>query len=154
MTDEPRVRVVRYEDSRERALGRPRDMVPGEGPLTAFRRALAGVPVPEEHKWKRIGMRVPPQWWKDVDTIVRRQYGSSRASILRAALWEYLDKHMPEVVAWEEEDIRQLDKIDQLRNTHGRDHAEAKSYREKADTLEAKLAARLAGKEERDTDTW
>lgn len=148
--DNPKPRVVRYEQSRQYAITRgQRDYhVPGESAMSAFRRALAGVPVPEEHKWKRIGMRVPPEWWKDVDTIVRHHYGASRASILRAALWEYLDKHMPEVVAEEEEDLRELTKIEQLRDTKGRDKDEAKSYHDKADDLEAKLAAKLLAKED------
>ena len=148
MADQPRVRVVRYEESRQAALGRPKNLVPGEGAMGAFRRALAGIPLPEEHKWKRIGMRVPPEWWKDVDTIVRRSYGASRASVLRAALWEYLDKHMPEVVAWEEEDVKALERIEALRDTTGRGKEEAANYHAKADTLEAKLAAKLLAKEE------
>lgn len=150
MSDTPRARVRRYKESRQYAITRgQRDYIlPGENAMTAFRRAMAGVPVPEERKWKRIGMRVPPEWWKDVDTIVRRNYGSSRASILRAALWEYLDRNMPEVVAEDEEDLRQLDKINSLRNTSGRGPEERKTFRAKADELEAKLAVRIQQKEE------
>jgi hypothetical protein len=139
--------VRRWEQSRQAAITSTKDHIPGEDWGTAFRRALAGLPVPEEHKWKRIGLRVPPAWWMDVDTIVRRRYGSSRAGIMREALWEYLDRHMPEVIAEDEEDLRELERIEQLRNTRGRDREEAKSYRAKADDKEARLAEKLQQKE-------
>jgi hypothetical protein len=148
MTEEPKVRVRRWEQSRAAAITSSKDHIPGEDWSAAFRRALAGLPVPEEHKWKRVGMRIPPAWWMDVDTIVRSRYGSSRASILRAALAEYLDKYMPEVIAEEDEDLRELERIEQLRNTRGRDREEAKTYRAKADEKEARLAEKLLREEE------
>ena len=148
MPDPRQPRVVRYENSRARAMGRPRNTIPGEGAMGAFRRALAGIPIPEEHKWKRIGMRVPPEWWKDVDSIVQTTYGASRASVLRAALWHYLDEHVPEAIAETDEELRDLEKIEQLRDTRGRGKEEAKTYREKANTLEAKLVQRIRQREE------
>lgn len=148
MTVTPRTRVVRYEQSRQASIGRPRDRVPGEGMMDSFRRALAGVPVAEEHKWKRVGVRVPPEWWKDIDTLAQRSYpSSSRAAVLRAALWQYLNEQLPEVVAWDDEDIRELERIEKLRNTKGRTLDERKPYRAKADQLEDKLAEKLQQKE-------